>query len=783
MLHNVTRSLRSTSMVIALLVLAVAMTAGTVALSVVDTVVLRPLPFDRSEDLAALVASPRSTTLWQPISGAEVIGWRGILDSLDSWAAVASGSEVLQISDETTRVVSARVTASLFKVLRSRPAIGRLFTEADEAQANGSVVVISFELWQRMFGGDPKAIGTVLNLAAGPATVIGVLERNAGYPIATTPNTRTELWTLLDLPTEGPYLRLLARAKPEVSLTVASAQLQAAAQAMIQANPIRYERWTAVFVPLYDVVVGPVRSWMLLLLASVVLLLLVACVNMANVLLIQSTSRSTEMAIRATLGATRRRLALMLFQESAVLSLAPLTIAIVTAPWGIAAARAALPRGIARSGLIALDSRVLVIALGCGVVTTLIFGLVPLLHACRSDLMLLLRARDDAAPSGRKWRSLFLVAEISLVSVLTVASALFVGTFFSVTHADLGFDRSGLIEVTPARLTIPTEDAMRRLQSVPGVESVALYYGNGFLLDLLLGRGADTGGVKLTTADGLTGIMVDRRQVSSGFFSTAGVRFASGTTFGDDDASRASLVVDDVAARQLFGNQEPIGRQVRLAENDVPLTIIGVSRQVKREGPENAPRRPTVFQPIGAEKPLAAPGFLVRLSRPVNAVSASIQGVLAEGANSRRPVDVLPLETTFARFTAPRRFAASLMALIGGLALVIGAAGVYAVMSILLSQQMHEFGVRAALGATPWQLRRSILDKAARHLLVGLVLGLTVAWWFSKGFTGHFFGVDPGDWSVYLIVAAIIGLAGIVASAPVARRASRVDPIRTLRDT
>jgi ABC-type antimicrobial peptide transport system permease subunit len=272
------------------------------------------------------------------------------------------------------------------------------------------------------------------------------------------------------------------------------------------------------------------------------------------------------------------------------------------------------------------------------------------------------------------------------------------------------------------------------------VASVAVYDGNGFLLDHMLGRGPDTGGEKLTTLDRLNGIMVDRRQVSGGFFSTAGILLASGTTFGDDDASRASLVIDEAVARQLFGTQDPIGRKVRLSESTVPLTIVGISRQVKGEGPERAPRRPTVFQPIGPDGPSAMSGFLVRLSRPVNTVRTLLQGTLATFTNSRWPADVVPLETTFERFTAPRRFTASLMGLVGSLALLIGAAGVYAVMSTLLSQRMREFGIRAALGGTPGQLGRSILYEAAKHLLAGLVLGLSLAWWFSKG-SAHFFSV------------------------------------------
>lgn len=775
------RSLRSTSVVAALFVLALAMSATTVTLSVVDTVVLRQLPFDKSEELAALVTSPQAPTLWQPVSGPEVVAWqKASLTSLDSLAAVAAGSEVLRIGDQRVRVISARVTPNLFEVLRSRPAAGRLFTSDDQPH-DASAVVISHELWQRMFAEDPNAIGTVLTLSEGPATIVGVLAPNGGYPIATTADTRTDVWTLLDLPNEGPYLRLVARTRPGATLSAAAAELRAATREMIQVDLIKYQRWTPTFLPLYEVVVGPVRPWMLLLLAGVATLLVLACVNMANVLFIRSATRSKEIAIRAVLGATRQKLAFMLFREGALLALVATATAILTAPWGIAVARAALPRGIARTGSIELDTRILLVTLGVGLATTLLCALAPVLRVSRSDLSITLRARDSGATGQGSWRSAFLVAEISLVTVLTVATALFVGSLVSAMRTDLGFDRSGLVEVTPGPLTVRPEDAAQRLLHVPGVESAALVNGSGYLLDQMVGRGADTGGVILATLDSMSGIMVDPRQVSSGFFSTARITLVGGTTFGDDVAARATIVIDEAAARQLFGDQDPIGQQLRLADSRDALTVVGVSRQVKREGPDVLPRRPTVYQPIAAVAPAGSPRFLLRLSRPPSDVSSSIQATVAAMTRSLRPADVAPVEVAFERFTARRRFAASLMGLVGSLALLVGTAGVYAAMSTLLGQQLHEFGVRAALGETPGQLGRRIVRKAVAHLLVGLGLGLPLAWGLTKGWGAVFFGVHPNDPVVYLIVAGFMLLAGVLACIPVARRATQVDPIRTLR--
>jgi predicted permease len=765
----------------ALLVLGLAMAAATVTFSVVDTIVLRQLPFEHSEDLTALVASPNSATFWQSVSGNEVMTWPGRIAALDSWAAVASGSEALQISGERTRVVSARVTPSLFDVLRSKPEIGRLFTAVDQQTGNGSVAVISFELWQRMFSGDPRAIGAVLPLAAGPATVIGVLSRNGGYPLATTAGARTELWTPLDVPAEGSYLRVIARRRPDVQLTVASAQLLAATHALIQADPVKYQHWSPTFVPLYDVLVGPVRLWMLLILWGVGLLLLVACVNMANLLLIRAADRASEIAIRAALGATRQRLTMMLLGESVLLSLVPIAAALVVAPWGIEVARAALPGGLARVGLISLDTRVLVVALGSGVISSVVFGLLPAFHASRLDLGVLLRSRVDRAVIGRRWRSAFLVAEVTLVSMLLVATILFIGSFAAATRADLGFDRRGLIEVTTSTLTLPAEEAMRRLQAAPGVASVARIDGTEPLLDDRLGKGADAGGVTVARLDVPNGITVDLRRVSGGFFATARISVVRGTAFRDDEVSRSSLVVDDAAARQLFGTQDPIGKHVGLSGTAMPLTIVGVARQLKREGPEGELRRPSAYRPIDAEVPVGVPHFLIRLSRPDLEVGTTLQAAITTFTNSRNPASVLPLETTFQRFTAQRRFTASLMAIFGALALFVGAAGVYAVMSALLSQQMHEFGVRAALGATPGQLRRGIFSKALKHVAIGLALALPLAWWAARSVGVLFFGVQPTDLWVYLLVAGILFLAGLLASVPVARRAARADPIVSLR--
>jgi putative ABC transport system permease protein len=775
----------------AILVLALAIGAATVTFSVVDTVVLRQLPFERSEDLVVLGSATSSSAL-VAVSPAEDLAWQGHLDALDSWATVARGSESLSINGETATIQSARVTASLFEVLRTRPLLGRVFSADDEQPGREPVAVVSYELWQRLYGGTSGVIGGRLALESGPVTVLGVLPPEGAYPVRT--DQSTDIWepyvmAARERTEKSGYMTMLARLRPGGSPDVAVAQLAAATQPLVHADPGWYSDWHPSFVPLYEALVGKVRSWMLLALSAVVLLLLVACVNIANLLLTRSAYRARELAIRVALGATRRQVLFTLLVESVVLSMVAAATALVASSWGIAAAKAALPTGIARSGFIALDVRVFVVAVTAALITGLAFGAIPAWQASRADVISLLK--DSAATitmARRRWRSAFVVAEVALAGMLLVATTLFVSSFVSVVRTSLGFDRSDLVAVSSA-LTSPVPDVARALRAVPGVGSVAELDRGSPPLVQAAGLGGGATGMWLTRADapsGTEGLQVDFLRVSGEYFATAGIPMLRGTAFRNDTASSQSVVIDEEAARRLFGVRDPIGAYVRFSGGTSPVTVVGVVAHVRKGGPEGA-RGPGAAESPQAYVPLPLMGqrgatFLIRLSRPVALVRGPVQSVLTRVAPpGQRAPELTALDDAFHRLTAQRRFTASLMAIFGTLALFIGAAGVYGVMASIVAQQTRDFAVRVALGATPGQISNGIVREASRYLLRGLALGLPAAWWLSRGFAALFYGVQPTDAFVYALVAVVMLVTGLLATLPAARRAARVDPIVALK--
>jgi predicted permease len=780
----------------AVLVLALAVGAATVTFSVVDTVVLRQLPFDHSEDLMVLGASPGSTAL-RAVAPQEVLAWRGHIDALDSLAAVRRGSESLSINGDSATIWFARVTASLFDVLRTRPLLGRVFGAEDEQPGRERVGVISYDLWHRIYGGSGGALGARLNLPSGPMTIIGVLAPEGAYPVTT--DQSVDIWLpyvmsakeqTLPLGGLSRYLTVVARLRPGASPDVARAQLNAATQSLIHAYPASYSGWPPTFVPLYEALVGNVRGWMLLTLSAVVLLLLVACVNIANLLLTRSAYRAQELAIRAALGATRRQVLLAVVFESVLLSLIAAAAALVAASWGIAVAKAALPTGIARSGFIALDARVLIVAMTAALVTGLAFGAIPAWQASRTDVISLLK--DGAATmtmARRRWRSVFVVAEVALSGVLLVATTLFVSSFVAVVRTSLGFDRSNLVVLSSA-LTSPVADVARALRTLPGVASVAELDRGSPPLVRAAGLGGGSTGMLLARADaapGTEGLEVDSLRVSAEYFATAGIPVLRGVVFGNDAASSQSLVLDEPAAQRLFGTRDPIGAQVRFANSpkSAPVTVVGVVAHVRTGGPEGAQgpgaEGPQAYWPLPLADQKGAT-FLIRLSRPVASMRAPVLAVVARFAPAGTPAPELSvLDEAFRRLTAQRRFTASLMAIFGTLALFIGAAGVYSVMASVVAQQTREFAVRMALGATPGQIANGIIRQTGRFLFAGLAIGLPVAWWLSRGFAALFYGVQPTDVFVYALVAVVMLVTGLLAALLPARLAARVDPIVALK--
>jgi putative ABC transport system permease protein len=778
-----------------LVVLAVAIAAATVTFSVVDAVVLRPLPFDRTDQLVQIAGrnlrgpSPLRTELFWPIH-----------DGVPAFEHVGAFSrntakEPVIVDGRTEQLHIMRSTAELFQVLRLVPVVGRVWSSDEETRGDRHQAVISFRFWQRRFAGDTSVLGRVLKVDNDSYEIVGVLPASADA--AQTIGWSHEVWLPLFVPGHSrTYVGALGRLREGTTPPLAEAQMASALTPVTAANPALYAGWQPEVTPWQGVLVDRVRDWMLLALGAVALVVLIGCVNAANVMLARSVERARELAVRASLGASRRRIALSLLVESLLLSLTAVGCALLFAVWGVRAVKVALPAGIFRADTISLNGRVLTVSILAAVATGLLFGMVPAWLASRVSIGALLKDAGATATTARRgWRSALLVAQIACISVLLVVSTLFVASFIRVMQLDLGIERSNLLAVS-ARLPFKTtvDDVAARLKRVSGVVDVAVVtYGSPPVITPAFGGVYPTTTLHAATPDGADAsaeVLVYR--VTPNYFDVTGMRFSRGSVWSPSPAlDPLPAVIDDVAARRLFGTRDPLGLQVSCnflddaiayKERKAVFTVVGVVPFVYSKGPEG-PADPSMYLPI-VERPSRtfAPLF-VRTAGPADALVPAVQQALAPVAPPGAQSYVHALDEAVASLTATRRFTAALMSLFALLAMLIGAAGVYGVMASIVAQRTREIGVRIALGASVADIRGGVLREVARHLAFGLAAGLPIAWWISRGFGTLFFQASATDLSIYLTVAVLLAVVALVAAIVPARRAARVDPVVSLRAT
>ncbi|ODS58715.1 MAG: hypothetical protein ABS36_04090 [Acidobacteria bacterium SCN 69-37] len=784
------------------LILTLGIAAATVTFSVVDTVVLRPLPFEAAQELAVVelhLTSSESAFQSRSLGPYHYLTLRDHLTALESLVAVTTVNEIkLNAGDEPERLESVQATASLFEALRVRAFMGQTFTAEHEVEGNDRVAVISHAFWQRRFGGDPGIVGrsvTVTRRAtSGGAerdeslTVLGVMPRGFTYPMAMVP--APDIWTpYLMTPQErtgerrGQYLHVVGRLRPGASLERAQFEARSIAASWDARDQEDVRTRQFHVVALKDTLVERVRGWMLLVLGAVTVVMLIACVNVANLQLVRATRRTRELSIRASLGATRRQLIASLIAESLLLSLIAAVLAIGAATWGIQMAKAGLPANLARVTEIGLDLRVLTATISAAVITGLLFGVVPAWQASREDLVGLLKQGTMTLGIGRRrWRSVFVIAEVAFVSLLLVGATLIISSFVRVTTADLGFDRSNLLFVS-GETGVEAADtvvAVERLQHLPGVAAVgAMALGS----PPLVSAGFRSGGASATTINpagrppGPEALIAEIRSVSSGYFAAAGIPIVSGRVF-DDRMPTGEIAIDERIATQLFGADEAVGAEVITGDGNT-RTVVAVVRHVHLRGPEQT-SGPQVYVPVRIDR--GRFDLLIRTSAPPATVIPAIRAAFPSAVTSGpAAMQIRPLEDAFRNITADRRFNAGLMSIFSVLAVVIGAAGVYGVLASIVAQQTREMAVRVALGATTGRMVAGVIAQAGRYLAAGLVVGLAVAWWASQGLASILYDIRPTDAGVYATVAGVMITVGVLAACVPAWRASRVDPVVALR--
>ena len=784
---------------VAVTTLALAVGANTAIFSVVHTVLLAPLPYAQVDRLMMIWG--RNVSRGEqafPISAGDFTDWKQKNDVFEDIAASYDDEVTLTGAGEPKLALGYAVSPNYFRILGVAPSLGRPFSD-EEAHSGAKVAVLSDRLWRTTFHGDPQILGKAVTLDAKSYTVVGVMPHDFDYP------GRTELWKPLSLATvsgdyEHRYIRVLGRLKPGVSVAEAQARMSTLERQVAALHPqtdAGNEAWVE---PLRHQLSGDIRTPLLALLGAVGFVLVIACINIAGLLLARAASRRVEVSLRVAVGASRFRLLRQFLCESLLLSLLGGALGVVLAFWGTHFLLTIFPNGVANLSIprveaIPMNAPVLGFALGVTVLTALLFGAVPALQSAGANGNEVLkesgRGSTSSSRSTRMRRGLVAV-EVALSLVLLAGAGLMVESFHRVHEEDLGFrpdhllalevflPRSRYPEDPPEKRNAFVTNVLNRLNQLPGAESVAVtnfvpltgfWNTTDFLIE---GQPQRTGAL---TPVG------DDRLVTPRYFSTMGIRLLSGRVFTDLDRSGSEkvAVVNSTLAQRYFGSENPIGKILELGAMAHPerWRIVGVVADVKAFGPEEAAHA-DLYRPLGQVSfPLL--GFVVRTTGdPAALLKASEQAIW--DVDKDQPIfDAMPLEVLAAQSVTLRRTSTILLAGFAALALVLAAVGLYGVMAYSVVQRTHEMGIRLALGAKPDDVLRLVVRHGMRLVLIGEIIGFVAALLLMRIAAGLLYGVSPHDpWSLAVAVC-VLTVVALLASYIPARRAASVDPMVALR--
>ena len=791
---------------VAVLTLALGIGANTAMFSVLNTVVLRPLPFRDPDRLVRVGESdlhdvPRVGEVSYP----NFLDWRTENHVFERMAAFHTGTFTLTGANEAVHVGGAVISADLFPLLGVSPTIGRSFVPEEDQPAGGSKgrpVILTWELWQARFAADPKILGRSINLDDKSFTVVGVMPKGFQFPIQAEP---VGLWVTIGTEAEKTdekppatadrgtrYLQVIARLKPRITLAQARADMATVASHLEKEYPGPDSSTGAWLVPELSAVVGDVKAELLVTFAVVGFVLLIACANVANLLLVRATTRKKEMAIRAALGAGGRRIARQMLTESLLLSAMGTSLGLVLAMWGTGAFVKLSPREFPRLTDVSLDARVFLFAALLAVLTGLLFGLAPALRVSRVDLTEAMRegGGSGAVTQRATLRNALVVGEVALALVLAAGAALLMKSLFGLTAVHPGFDPHNVltfrVDLPSTRYPLPQRiefyrQLMARLKALPAVESASAIAG------LPLGGEGMACSFEIEGRPTLKGEYFDTdfHSVATGYFQTMKIPFLQGRDFTERDDLKATpvVIINQTLARRFFPNANPIGKRIRPrisnGYREAPLReIVGVVADVKGRGLARAPE-PDAYVPE-AQSGMVLTGVVRSRIDPrgvVGMVRAEVRALDRE-----LPLyDVLTLDQYLATAVSDRRFNASLVGLFATLALLLTAIGIYGVVSYTVAQRTHEIGVRMALGARQSDALRLILTQGLFLALVGVVAGLIGALVLTRFLASLLYGVKPDDPATFITVSLLLMGVALLASYIPARRATKVDPMVALR--
>jgi predicted permease len=791
--------------VIAVLILGIGIGANTAIFSLVNALLLRPLPFPDADRLVWIENSggsrPRAASGGPPSLSARTSramtfdAWQKRTTTFEDmggyFAFFNYGSAKLTSGDYSERLVDVGVTCTFYSTLGVQPVLGRLFT-AEECLQNGPrAVLISHPLWERRFNSDPGIVGRAITLNDRPATIVGVMPASFDFGSVFVPGTRADVWSPFPIDefhdTWGNTLAIVGRLKPGVSMQSAQAELETVTQDLQRARPERGQFYGAGIKSLKEHVSGRLRPALLLLFGAVGAVLLIVCANLSNLFLARAASRQQEIAVRTALGASRGRLIRQLLTESIALSLCGAALGVLFA--------AAATRGVTQLRsfnlpllqTVHVDSLALTFTAGLALLTGVLFGLVPALQmsAVTPQSALNQNARGSTEGARTAWiRRALVVGEVALACILLVTAGLLIRSFARVLDVDLGFrpERLAVLRVEPgADVTTPEqrntfhEEIVRRIEAVPGIESAALT--DALPLDRNRTWGIGAKGETYAPGQAPSAFV---RVVSRGYFRTMGIPMRAGEDFTGREVRGKDpvIIVNETAARRLWPNQNPLGRIV--LTNGGELRVVGVVGDVRHTSLEEGAGN-EMYLPITSTGSPSA-DLVMRTSLDPSAMSSAIRAALRPIDPTLPTSDVRQMQQLVDHAVSPRRFLMWLLTAFAGQALMLACLGIYGVIAYSVTERTREIGIRMALGASRGEVQRSILRETLLLAAAGVTLGLIGAFAAGRVIRTLLYDLSATDPATYAQMVGVLAFVALLAGYIPAWRASRIDPMNALRE-
>jgi putative ABC transport system permease protein len=777
--------------IIAVLTLALGIGANSAIFSVVNSVLLRPLPYPQSEQIAVLEGiNPPAGITQSNMSVPDFADWHKQNQGFEQLAGFVTGGSLFVSGGETERVRGTAVTSDFFPLFRTSAIKGRALVADDMQKGGEPVAVLSYSIWQRRFGADQNIIGSKAMLGGKTTTIIGVMPPGFDYPA------QTEVWFAFAVDPAGEvrdnrYLNVVGRLKPGVTPTQAKTQMDAINQRLAQAYRETNTGWTVNITNLQQRMVGSVRLSLLLLAGAVAFVLLIACANVANLLLARATVRAKEMALRAALGASRWRIVRQLLTESLLLSIAGGGLGLLLSLWLTKLLIAISPANSPRFDEIKPDVRVILFTIALTLLTGVIFGLAPALQASRIDLNERLKESGRGSSSGHnRLRSLMMVSEIALSFMLLVGAGLLIKSFMRLRDVSPGFNPDNLLSLRVAGVSgkyQPGEpraqffrQAVERVKTLPGVIST------GAVLSLPLG--GDTfnvgrgfireGRPAVPEESGNAGYLV----VTPDYFRTMQIPVLSGRTFTDQDTPQSTkvMLVNETMAKQLWPGESPVGRHLTIWRDEkFPREIVGVVGDVKAALDEPAGLQ--MYVPNAQDATWSSLSFVIRTNTDPSTLAGAVRNEFRSLDRGVPVYNIRTINDVLATSVAPRRTPMLLLSAFAGVALLLAMIGIYGVTSYYVTQRTQEIGIRMALGAQMGDVLKLVLRSGMGLALIGIAAGLIGAFALTRLMSTLLFGVKPTDLLTFGAVALCLLVTALLACYLPARRATKVDPLIALR--